>query len=277
MIEKFLNPKGYRSKEEMLEAIAEAAGQVKLLCGAANNAAYYVMMDALDIVKKHPAYKHKVKKFFTLAKAAWDEYERNLLYSEGLRFFSLQDMTPETRKKYGDITDKEYYEYWQAAGGQMYADTRPLVSSLANKYRLSLQQHDIQHADIVGWAMAAQAALELCCSIWRHTINTMSAQQGVPLATMERVFVPFRLRRISEAWFRAMDAMAPGVKGYELDKVESRNIELGLDQLCEAWSDIKAILKSLSDATEDYEEVFRTKGERKKVQREISEASATQK
>lgn len=67
-----------------------------------------------------------------------------------------------------------------------------------------------------------------------------------------------------------MCALAPESINYKLDDVEERNIELGLLQLQEAWLDTNTLYDSVSDAVDDYDEVFRTKGEQKKALREIA-------
>ena len=61
---------------------------------------------------------------------------------------------------------------------------------------------------------------------------------------------------------------------YDLDDIESRNIEMGLRQLCEGWIDTNTIFGSTMAAVEEYGEVFRTKGEQKKAMREIAEVKA---
>lgn len=89
----------------------QASSLVKLCCGVCNNASWYVMMEALDRVKTLPVYRQKVKKAFSHVLDEWKAYERNLLYSKAPRFFHLDDMAPETRKKFGCCSDAEYYDF----------------------------------------------------------------------------------------------------------------------------------------------------------------------
>ena len=57
-------------------------------------------------------------------------------------------------------------------------------------------------------------------------------------------------------------------------KVTSQNIQFGLDALCDVMSDTDGVIDSLKVAVDDYRELFRTDGERKKALRNISEAAA---
>ena len=34
--------------------------------------------------------------------------------------FHLDDLEPSVRRKYGDITDREYYDFWASTGSQAY-------------------------------------------------------------------------------------------------------------------------------------------------------------
>ena len=56
--------------------------------------------------------------------------------------------------------------------------------------------------------------------------------------------------------------------------MEERNIDLGLEQLMEAWLDPELLYSSASGAVEDFNEIFASKGFVKKVQREIAEVQA---
>jgi hypothetical protein len=44
--------------------------------------------------------------------------------------FHLDDLEPSVRRKYGDITDREYYDFWASTGSQAYQQSKPLITSL---------------------------------------------------------------------------------------------------------------------------------------------------
>ena len=260
--------KKYKTEDEVKTDIARAASVVKLACGVCNNATYYIMTDAHDKIKNHPAYKHRVKQAYKRALAAWGEYERRLIYPAGVRFFHLDDMTPTVRKKYGNITDRQYYEFWAGIGGAAYTRTRKWITSLQNKYRLSLANHGVPHSAELAWVLTATAALELYNDIYTAAVRECAKQYGLPLTLLQDIFRPFSLRKVSELWQEAMVMTEP--MKFKLTSLEDRNIEQGLRQLNEAWANPDTMYNATRFVAEDYTEVFRTKGEQRKAIGEIN-------
>ena len=90
---------------------------------------------------------------------------------------------------------------------------------------------------------------------------------------LDEVFCQF-----SEDHLKGLDAgthvLAPETDPIKLSDVEERNIDLGLQQLMEAWLDPELLYSSASGAVDDFNEIFATKGFVKKVQREIAEVKA---
>lgn len=262
------NPKGYKNEEEVKLAIARASSVIKLACGVCNNATYYIMTDAHDKIKKHPSYKHKVKQAYKRVIAAWGEYERRLIYPPGVRFFHMDDMTPEVRKKYGKISDRDYYDFWAGIGGAAYAKTRPFITSLWNKYRLSLANHNVPYPSELAWVLTTMAAFELCCDIYTTAVRECANQYGLRHDLLDYIFKPFNLRKVADLWKDAMMMTEP--MKFSLTSLEDKNIELGLRQLNEVWANPDLMYDSTREVAEDYSEVFRTKGEQRKAIGEIN-------
>ena len=250
--------------------MAKAAGVVKLICGVANNAAWMVVLDGYNHARRCRRYRHEVKRAFKDAIKALHIYERNLIYARENRMFHLADMSEQSRKTYGDITDREYYDFWASVGGPAYQKTHPLITSLWNKHRLSLLNHGVDDADNVAWVLTAQATLELAEQLYEKAISECKRSYQLPELLLRKVFSQFSLKHVSEAWRKALMMLAPESQ-YELSSLERRNIELGLTQLCEAWLDPSLLYNSTMQSVEDYKEIFRTAGEHKKTLREIAE------
>lgn len=260
-----------RTKAQMQFDLARAASVVKLVCGVTNNATWLVMTDAHDCIKQHPNYRHQVKRLYKQAFEAFKENERQLLHATENRMFHVEDMIPEGRKKYGDITDGQYFEYWQGLGAKAYTEGHRWVTSLENKYRLSLINHDVQHPEMLCKVMTAQSCLELCCSMYQSAINACADDFHLPLDIMQKIFKYFNLRKIADCWKKALYLTDPQTETYDLEPIEEQNISQGILQLEKEWSDPKMLYGSAFTATEDFEEIFRTKGEWKKAMREIGE------
>lgn len=248
-----------------------ASSQMKLATGIVNNAAWCVCLEAHDHVKAHRNYRHLVKHTYKKALKELSDYERKLIHATKNRMFCVNDMSAETRKIYGIISDREYYEFWAGTGAAAYRDTRPLVTSLVNKYRLSLTSHGIQQADILAWGMAAMACLKLAQQIYDVTMKVIVETYGFPLMFVKEIFGQFSLERVSDCWMTALALTEPACAGLALNPMEERNIELGILQLQEAWGDTSEHLSSVVNTIRDFDDVFRTKGEMKKAIREIEE------
>lgn len=262
------------TQEEFAENLAHASSTVKLICGVGNNAAWMCCLEALDKIKGHRRYKHRVKKEYKDAVREYHAYENRLIYAETNRFFRVDDMLPDTRKRYaGDITDRDYYDFWASTGAVAYQQTRPLVTSLQNKYRLSLIQHEIEQPDLLSWAMTASAALAIAVKLYNTALEAVNKDYRIPMKILTTVFCNFSLAGLRRIWERALVDTEPKLD-YELSSVEVKNISWGIEQLSLAWLDLKTVYGSTVQTVSDYSEVFRTRGEQKKAMREIAEVQA---
>lgn len=251
--------------------LARAAGLVKLICGVANNAARMVMNDGFIHARMCRRYRNDVKHAFRLASKEWATYERRLIYATENRMFHVADMTDDIRRTYGkNLTDREYYDFWASVGGPAYDKTKPMINSLWNKHRLSLQSHGVEDAEHVAWVLTAMAAIELAVQLHGKAISECYKGFRISYPVLTEIFGQFSLKGVRERWRRALTMLSPDSE-FKLDPTEKRNIEMGLTQLCEAWLDPALLYDSTMVSVEDYSEVFRTKGFQQKVLRQIAE------
>lgn len=258
------------TREELERNIGSVASMVKLTCGVANNCAISIMLDAHDQVKRHPAYRQRVKMLYRQALEAWHDYERALLHANHNRFFHVEDMSERTRKKYGDITDRDYFDFWKGLGAHAYTVSRPFVTSLWNKYRLSLINHRVDNPDTLAWAETGSACLFLAVNVWEEAVRQANQEGKIPMNVCKFLFGNFSLKKVLAAWKMAVLATDPTVV-FDLEDVEQRNIEAGILQLAELWASPELLYNSTMEALPDFEDIFRTKGEMKKSLREIGE------
>lgn len=255
------NQKGFRSMQEVDAAVAAAASIMKLMCGVGNNAAFHVIRNAHDRLQEHARYKGRVAGLYKKVFKDWRMYESNLLYAVKDRFFHVDDMSEEVRSMYGDITDREYFEYWQGLGAGMYIKTKPLIGSLTNKFRLSLQSHGVEQPEITAYALTGSACLQLACQMFDMAIVSCCDVVGVPKDMLRKVFCKFQLDNITKAWNLASDELAPGARNYKLTDFEMGNIELSFGQIAEMWTKPENVYDAASACMSDYSEVFRNKRE----------------
>jgi hypothetical protein len=71
-------------------------------------------------------------------------------------------------------------------------------------------------------------------------------------------------------WKKALLMTEPNAT-YKLEPIEDMNIQNGLMQLTETWSNPQLMYDSMSSGIEDYDDIFRTKGYMKKTLRNLAE------
>ncbi len=283
LISRANNPTGM-TVAEVERDIANCSGFVKLMTGMANNGAYYIMMDALRQIRKHPRYADKkIRRLFEdKPNSVLDFYKR---YRNRLRwpvgsdvsFFNVKDLTESAKKKYGEsITDAQYFEFWEGAGNLAYQKSIKWVNSLWNKFRLSLQQHDVPYPEIVAWGLVGSSVLELAVEVWEIAMRSVQAAVPVlPMSVIHKIYDPFKMEKVAMAWHKACQALAPETKTYTLDEIEERNIADGLDQLRELWVSPDLPFDSTIAAVEDFQdEIFKSTRQAKKGIRDLQKMRA---
>jgi hypothetical protein len=253
--------------ENIEQDIYYIAGQVKLVCGMGNNAAWVLCLDALDQLRKHPSYRQNVKRAFKEAMEEFARYERGLIYALNNRMFHVNDMTDDIRAKYTDISDRDYYDFWASNGGVIYQKTKPMVTSLVNKYRLSLLSHGVKNAEIVAWGLTALAGLDIAVKIWRSAIRTNAREYDFPEKRLYPLFKGLSLEPVAKKWRAAMQRLESTT--YKLESLELKNITQGLVQLAQAWSDPETVFGSAYANTKEWGEVFSDKKAKQNAMREI--------
>ena len=262
-------PNHTQDRQQLVNAMAKAAGVVKLICGVANNVAWLVTLDAYDHAKQCKRYRHEVKKAFKQAIAEWHAYENRLVHARVNRMFHVADLAEVSRKQYGDITDRQYYDFWASAGGPAYTKTKPLITSLVNKQRLSLEHHGVKDAEHIAWLLTASASMDIAHYLLEQTMKNVANDHHIPHNIVKEVFEQFSVAPQRKAWGRAVLLLEP--MKYTLEPIERRNIQMGLDQLAKEWTSPTLLYNSVLDSVEDYEEVFRTPGYQAKAMRELTE------
>lgn len=256
----------------MAKRLADAAALVKLVCGVSNNATRLVMLRGLENARQMSAYRcnPKLRQVLRHADKEWHDYENHLVNARRHKMFDVAHLVERVRRRYGDITDRQYYEFWASIGSTAYKKTSPLVTSLWNKYRLSLIDHGIKEPEYVAWLMTASSALQIATGIHRATLRQCIEEYDIPAHLAHDVFDQLSLKRVQDAWDRAVYIAEPGCN-YTLHPIESHNIDMGIDQLMEAWRSHDLIHESTKASVKDYEEIFATKGFQQKTIREINE------
>lgn len=251
---------------ELNSIFLKCSSYVKYVVGIGNNAAWAACLDSMEHIQKHPYYKCQRKggttpqREFNRCFKALKDYERNLIFTEHNRFFRLSDMTPKTRSYYGDITDREYYDYWAAFGFQAFYDTRPFYTSFVNKLRLAYEAHGVVDAENSAWANAAGEALYISADIFVNVIDNCARDfPKVAKKVFLDVFKSFNLNEIAKMWANAVDTLDPKTN-VELTETEYKNIRQGYVQLAQQWTSNESVFGSREKVAKSYSDIFRTNG-----------------
>lgn len=273
-----LNMIDNRDRQELERVLCSMAGLVKQTTGTTNFIAYYTMMDAMDHVRKHPAFKREVKMAFNIAKKKYNDYEKSLRFSNRPRFFCVEDIPEHVREKYKKgMTDTEYWNMWCDVGASSYASYSKELKVLYWKYHKSLNGHGVKHADILAWVLLADAALMLSVKYYDYLIKTVSEHCRLSYEQVDRCFSLFSLEGVEDAWDAAITEMQKHVNtNFNLSPSEDRNIYLGLRQLEEAISDDIMRYGGLREAIDMNKGVFASKWDYRQAVNEINRLSETE-
>ena len=284
------NPRGM-TIDELEQLVAQCSGFVKMMAGVANNAAILIARDCYNKIadirdretyatrpySPHPRYRQRVKQLFKAAIIdEYRRYRRELLHPrvDGIRFFCLSDMPASARRKYGALTDEEYFEFWEGTGVLAYQRSQPLIGSLWNKFRLSMQGYGVARPELVAWGLVGATVLELSTVVWTRAMKSVyEACEGVlTMKQVQYIYAPFSLWRLSKAWQRALMLMTPEVSEYDLNDGDERNVALGVEQLEELWVSPDLPFDATIAAVEDFsDDIFASKGHSKKAIRQLTE------
>lgn len=272
MTQKFKISIGQKDVKEVEHAVYCVSGVVKVVTGVGNSAAHLVMLHAHDQIKNHPNYRHNVKKAYKDAVNEMRIYRRNLLHSE-VGFFRLANLPEKERARYAkDATDADFFDYWQNPGAMAYERTKPFITSLWNKFRLSLVNHNVPHPDILAWGMTADVALRMADDMYQIVLDDCVAGYHLPEKMLHYFFDVFSVRNVWQKWRKALLLTDTAISGeYKLDPVEEANIEMGISDLRTRWLNFETILGSTIENINDYGEIFSTKGNQKRSARGMTE------
>lgn len=256
------------SAEELSRMLPYVSAVVKQVMGVANNVVQVTMMNARDDLRKHPQYRQRVKQAFKKAFGEWDAYEKVLVNSVGVCYFHVADMSAEVKKRYTNLTDREYYEFWQSIGYSVYDKNAAFISALDNKFKVSLETHGVPHGELLCKAMTTEQLLLIAVQRYNDCTSVIKKELGIKRDIIDFLFKCFSLERLHKAWSDALSLIVPN---FPLDEVEDKNLRMSIEQLYEIIADIPEMYEGIEKATEDYPEVFRTKGEWKKALRQMKE------
>lgn len=246
-----------QDESSIVRSILFISGSVKKVMGVANNAAWYCCLDALDKLKTLPQWKKRtdgrntVEWRFNKVKKAFNEYEMALIWDNKFRFFETSDLSSRVRALYKDgMTNREYYDFWASLGGTTYTRTKPLVTSLQNKFRIALLHGgvDEEQTDALAWGLCALACLDLASCVYRKTLDIGNEIYHIPIPALNMCFKKFSLQNIGTMWADALKSVRSDLFTTDVARLDNKNIELMKNQLAMAWVDTDNITADMKQS-----------------------------
>lgn len=226
----------------------------------------------------HPDFRHRVKAAFKAVGLEWHRYHSRLRHSKcaGVGLFRLSDMAEEDRRRYGDITDSDLYQWWQGFGPHAYREALPTVNALQHKIALSLSRHGHRNVEHVAWALVGDTVLQVAQYV--YNVITDSVHDFLPQCSLHYIrtemYPDFSLCRLCDVYRYALRLLAPDAAREEqtLDPDEQKNINMSIHQLKDTWINRTVAFDAALKATQDFgEDIFKSRGFHQKALREIAE------
>lgn len=277
-----------KDQMEIANIIQKNDDFMRYMMGGPVNAAQQLMMESVDYIAgrktdhhgnpihAHPKYQFKVRAAFKKVFKEWQAYHARLKTAKclGIGLFHLGDMAEEDRRRFGNITDADLYEWWRAFGPTARRDAQPIINALQHKIALSLERHGVAYPEHIAWSIVGDSALQVAQYIFNSA--TESVHTTLPMFSLDYIrrdmYGAFSVQRICDAYRYAIKLLEPCSFKHKLDDIEEKNIAYSYQQLKDAWLNPTAPFDAALEATEEYgEDIFRTRGFQKKAMHEIKE------
>ena len=240
--------------------LAFAVNELKYWCACPCMLAYYCMGNTLDLLRKSPIYRHKVKQLFKQAEAVRDIWMYCLAHPDPIRqirLFRMSDLSYEWRQRYRDgVTDEDYIIFWSGQGAHAYQRLTPLINAMQWKLRRHMDAHNVKYGDVIASAMLTDILLGSATTVYNMQSAYLNTQMPPTSQTIQSMCSTLSMQRLATAWHKAVDSMnVPEFTKRELD-----DITLTINQIDEKISDGVFVCEVTMANIKDYgTEIFRTK------------------
>lgn len=254
--------KSNKTYHESICEILTMTSQFKLEIGIFFVYLRFISLDAIDKVKEGKAFRHGVKYNLNKFLVELDRLRTMLIYppENCVRMFHLEDMPRSTRMMYRqDLTDKEYFEFWENQGMVAFNETHKHVYALQWRYEKALNERGVKKAKVLAWLATGSSMIEMYVNSYTLMIERFSKLFGYPKSLLISYYNGFDLTRARELWYGAMLQFVPDGDNILSDVLNERNVVLGLQQIVCELGDAERQLEYTRINVEENREVFSSK------------------
>ena len=224
--------------------------------------ARYICYEAISKLKQAGEYRHQVKRHVKIWLEEMDK-ERKLMINPPKdcgKFFSIENVFSSVREMFrDDLTDEEYYEFWEYVGVAAFNDVHKIIYALQWKYEKALVARGATKAKAVSWLLTAYMVLKMYDMEYVELLNTFEKNFGYPEKMLRRYFRVFDATKLYGQWQRIMEYCYTDAEKLIIECLEERNVEIGLQDIMQRMSKECADLRYIRKATEENPEIFRSK------------------
>lgn len=223
---------------------------------------WYGCLDLIDRIKKTNYYRQGVKLGLNgyLKEMA---LKRSMMLNPPMgtpRLFHVVEFPKAVQMRLReDLTDEEFYDFWEGQGLVAHSKNKQLIDSLIWKFRKFYDQRGVRCAEVLSLLTAGEALIRICAVQYHERLRTFREMFGYNKEDAHRCFEMFDLTRASHVWHTAVKPLCHNVENIVLDALNERNVVLGLQQLMEEMTLTKKVFEITRQNVVDNPEVFRTK------------------
>lgn len=254
--------KSNKTHHESICEILTMTSQFKLEIGIFFVYLRFISLDAIDKVKEGKAFRHGVKYNLNKFLVELDRLRTMLIYppENCVRMFHLEDMPRSTRMMYRqDLTDKEYFEFWENQGMVAFNETHKHLYALQWRYEKALKDKGARKAKVLAWLATACSMVEMYNVSYETLLDRFHKMFGYPKSSLRSVYGGFDLNRAREAWYGCIELFEPNADSVLASCLREHNVELGLQQLSEVLLNCEKQLDFTRMNIEENREVFSSK------------------
>ena len=261
-------------EDRMNEALNDARCVIMNNMGIAANVAYYCIMDALDQAKRHPSCRQATKKEVNDHPKAWDRWFMRMQDTSSrcfsTCFFDLSSYSEDSKKIFREgITNREYFELWQATGGEAYAKSRELLGALRHKFQRVYVVRGVEHAEILSWLDVATAMITLCSRTFESIMDYFERDvlQLMISPRPRQLFSDMDPSLLVKDWIRIRDRFFVA----DFSSEEEGNIALTIRDIHDRLFRYDSASENIMSAVDSYGELMRSRGTIMKLKMEAAE------
>ena len=260
------------SYEQLSQQLGHAAGAMKTMVGLPDVVALFYLQDTLHKLSASPLYRGRVKQMANRVAKMKREWEQRLLHPQPseLRFFDVTLFGKDDKSCFhDDMTQAEYFEYWQCTGGELYADALPLMNALGYKFRRHFERCGAPDAKLFARLTVTANVLTIVTEAFNNVTRDIEKSMVRTTPSLTEITHCFSLGSIAKVFLDLCTLIIPAT--YKVTPEEQHDMELATNAIIDVLTDPVRMVECQKRVNNDYgTEVLRSKSVLKERNKEAA-------